>query len=464
MYARRGRRGRASCRAAMRGTATSRELNRLRINLNGYRNDARENVNDPESSEAQVNNPIASSSSVEASGIPQASSSSLIPQEPHLDKETLVNQIVGEATTEIRRVLQEEIGHANHNTRRQETLIEHRPQPSTHLKGKDIKIPKYKGSHDTKTAYDFLVELDKYQQILGYRNDEMVEHVVPLALEDDAYSWYRFMKAQLNNDVSFTHFKTLFRDEFEPVGYRRELQRELEDRTQGCHEPLTAFIRIINEYFERLGSHVSEKDRIQHIIRQMHPEYRNKIQQAGGNFENMRELIFEAHKAQESVKFDREYREPSTFSRVEPSLAYKIPAFGGSSRPQVVNAVEIEPSPNNSLQMSSFDRFTHFHPQVGTHSLSGNNNKQPKGGGFTDRNSKLNRFHVQEQAPTAYNSYQRQGQTGVENLPQVWSQKSDSRSNRGCFLCKSSDHWRKDCPHKMGEINMPGNSRAPSQL
>jgi len=32
---------------------------------------------------------------------------------------------------------------------------------------------------------------------------------------------------------------------FEPVGYRRELQREVENTTQECHEPLTALNNTI---------------------------------------------------------------------------------------------------------------------------------------------------------------------------------------------------------------------------
>ena len=55
-----------------------------------------------------------------------------------------------------------------------------------HLKTSDIKIPTYAGSHEGKTPYEFIMELEKYQRAVGYSEGDMLNQVVPLALKEDA--------------------------------------------------------------------------------------------------------------------------------------------------------------------------------------------------------------------------------------------------------------------------------------
>ena len=103
------------------------------------------------------------------------------------------------------------------------------------------------------------------------------------------------------------------------------MKRELEERNQGCFKSLTSFIRIISDFYDRLNSDASETEKIARIIKQMHPEYRAKITAQGKSYKSMHELIEDAYQAQASIKLDRSYREPKTYSNIEPTLAYKIP-------------------------------------------------------------------------------------------------------------------------------------------
>ena len=60
-----------------------------------------------------------------------------------------------------------------------------------HLKGKDMEVPKYKEFNDTRTPYDYIVELEKFQSILGYTDHDMLFRVTPMSLYGEAYTWFR---------------------------------------------------------------------------------------------------------------------------------------------------------------------------------------------------------------------------------------------------------------------------------
>jgi hypothetical protein len=76
------------------------------------------------------------------------------------------------------------------------------------------------------------------------------------------------------------------------------MKRELEDRTQGSREPLTHFIRVINEYYERFCPKVSEVDRVNRMIKNMHPEYRQRILSTSVVYTSVKQLMLDAYKAQ----------------------------------------------------------------------------------------------------------------------------------------------------------------------
>jgi hypothetical protein len=170
-----------------------------------------------------------------------------------------------------------------------------------HMKGKDISIPKYAGAHESRTPYDFLLELEKYKMAVDYTYEEMLKFVVPLALTETAYSWFEFIREHL---FGWSDFVDAFRQEFQPIGYERELRRLLEDRFQGCHETLTEFIRIIDDFYKRLGRQVLESEKVDRIIRQMHPQYRMQILSRGRSYTSVKELWKEARNAQDIILMD----------------------------------------------------------------------------------------------------------------------------------------------------------------
>ena len=207
---------------------------------------------------------------------------------------------------------------------------------SQHLKTSNITVPTYSGSGESKTPYDFLLELERYKQAVNYSDEEMLLHVVPLAMLDDAYMWFRKIR---QNFVSWADFKIGFRREFQSPAYTFHLKREIEDRFQGPDEPLTKFIQIIDEYFDRLDPITAQTERVHRIMRNMHPSYRHLILARGREFRTVSSLVEYAYELQAHIAWDREYRAPSEMPGIEPKLGYKrqagaAPVLADMSLPQ----------------------------------------------------------------------------------------------------------------------------------
>jgi hypothetical protein len=136
---------------------------------------------------------------------------------------------------------------------------------------KTISVPKYTGSADAKTPYDFLVEMDRYKAISRSTEEFMLHEIVPAALEGTAYHWYR-SEVSIVPFHTWEEFKLKFRREFQTLGYAEQMRRALERRTQGSTEPLTMFIRVIADFYERLEMPVTEDEIIKRVLRQAHPQ------------------------------------------------------------------------------------------------------------------------------------------------------------------------------------------------
>ena len=232
---------------------------------------------------------------------------------------------------------------------------------SQHLKTSDIKIPTYSGAHEARTPYEFLMDLERYRKAVGYTEVDMLAQVIPLALREDAELWYRKVQYSVG---TWQEFQVRFRREFQSPTYVRKLRRELEDRFQGPHEPLTKFIYVIDDYFQRLDPATPQKVRADRIIQNMHPDYRRKILTVRREFNSVEEIMSEAYEAQASLAWDREYKVPDIKGSIEPTLAYRHPQW--VSRPEPVASIQYQrPNAPNipEIQPSSFDRYAYFHSQ-----------------------------------------------------------------------------------------------------
>jgi len=336
-----------------------------------------------------------------------------------------------------------------------------------HANSSSVKIPVYAGAHETRTPYDFIAELERYQIVSACNEYEMLTVVIPQALKDEAWQWYQFSQCSIHN---WADFKRLFRKEFQQIGYDRELRKMLDERTQGIEEPLTSFIRTINNIYDRLETYTSEKDRIGMMIRNMHPEYRQKLQSSGRNFNSIIDLLDEAHNAQESIKLDRDYKQPSTYNSVEPSLCYKPSSGKLLAQTSVVeNSKKGSPEDSNwrekgnELQMSSIDPFKHFHSGNSSQSLA------PKRSSSHQPNSNISRpqssntqfqsnssFRPGNNSQGQFNNSQGQFNNNRSRFPPPF----DNTRRIVCFNCRQEGHYKNECP---GLSQFSGNGPSPSR-
>jgi len=312
-----------------------------------------------------------------------------------------------------------------------------------HLKSSDAKIPLYSGSSDAKTPYDFIIELEKYQAIVGYTENDMIQYVIPLALIQDAYNWYRYEP----DFMSWDDFRKRLRAEFQTLGYQDELKRELDNRSQGPSESLTSYIRIIIDYYERLGEPVNEFEVVSRIMKRMHPEYRKAL--IGRNIQTVAELKQAAHLAQELIKDYRTYKPPPVSGSLEPSLAWKpISMSKDTSKGETESTMTVESVRNASkLSLASVDPYAYHHPTA----------------------KKEVKFQVNPESTSSPRTPPRNAEPLARTPPRENfinrerrnSGGSDNGNERGCFSCGSKDHFKRNCP-RINKSPASGNGSSPS--
>ncbi|KAF4525817.1 hypothetical protein B566_EDAN009925 [Ephemera danica] len=178
-------------------------------------------------------------------------------------------------------------------------------------------LPEYYGFRDSRTPKDFLEELRRYGKAQGLTNDQLLQRIVPAALKGVAARWWTFM----DGFVSWGAFEESLQAEYGPPDYRDALLLELESRTQHPDEPLSAFIQAIAGYYERIGGEHSEEQRVERVLKQMHPELRRIV--GDEKFSSLKEFSAAAPRYQRVLVRERDYRPPPPACRsIEPTLAW----------------------------------------------------------------------------------------------------------------------------------------------
>lgn len=323
-----------------------------------------------------------------------------------------------------------------------------------HLKTSDIRIPKYVGASDARTPYDFLLELEKYQGIVGYNEEEMIAYVVPLALQEDAYNWLRYEPAFQN----WGEFRTRFRNEFQAIGYEEELRQELERRSQGPNETLTAYIRVIMDYYQRLGRPYNEQNVVTRIMKQMHPEYRQALQ--GRVIQNLNHLRTAAHEAQEMIKGLRTYKLPPTMGTLEPSLSWR-PENRARELTREDNSAPVWAQSDKSaskLHFASVDPYVYHHTNLNRKEVHFGDERNAQSG---KRQAFVSDPRPPSREPQLVGRSDRDRTPPQSPTPPRRPATPPRSPGRNCFGCGSPDHYLKDCPRRTPP---PGNGRPPSPL
>jgi hypothetical protein len=327
-----------------------------------------------------------------------------------------------------------------------------------HLKA--IELPRYSGAEEKKTPFDFIVELEKYKTISRSSEQFMLEKILPATLEGIAYNWYRH-EMSTGPFVNWEDFKVRFRREFQALGYREHLYRELDRRTQGPSESLSVFIRVILDYYERLDQRPPEREIVSRIMRQMHPEYLTVLY--GKEINTIRELKEAAFQAQDLIKHTRLYQPPPTYHSLEPSLAWQ-PVEARPAPPPVPILHPTENRSNPRVHFAAVDPFAFYHPP------STSRNVTFDAGQVNSRGMEQRSMGTRTSGPTdrPASPVQEDRNRPVSPLPPRDNRErirsgSPDRGPLRCWEC-NGDHMRNVCPRLNRSPPASGNGRAPSPV
>ncbi|KAH8028130.1 hypothetical protein HPB51_013177 [Rhipicephalus microplus] len=132
---------------------------------------------------------------------------------------------------------------------------------------------------------EFLERLENFCLVTGVAADKRLTHVVPAALEGGAKLWWRFVRGF----DSWEQFTAAFRSELSSIDAKRRVKAELEQRTQHPEENLKEFIYAIATFYDRIGEEVSEAEKVQRVLRQMHPQLQDLAE--GHAYNDLAELV-----------------------------------------------------------------------------------------------------------------------------------------------------------------------------
>ncbi|KAL3200336.1 hypothetical protein MRX96_043448 [Rhipicephalus microplus] len=179
---------------------------------------------------------------------------------------------------------------------------------------------------------EFLERLENFCLVTGVAADKRLTHVVPAALEGGAKLWWRFVRGF----DSWEQFTAAFRSEFSSIDAKRRLKAELEQRTQHPEENLKEFIYAIATFYDRIGEEVSEAEKVQRILRQMHPQLQDLAE--GHAYNDLAELVKAADGLMERAWRRLQYRPPPLPSnQVARDLAFRP---SQAPRPSLTAAAE----------------------------------------------------------------------------------------------------------------------------
>ncbi|CAL8113091.1 unnamed protein product [Orchesella dallaii] len=277
---------------------------------------------------------------------------------------------------------------------------------------KNLDVPKYRGRRDTRTPYDFLIEIEKYEKGTGCGYQYLLDEIVPIALEDEAATWYRLEAVTGNPIPDWQEFRRRFRLQFQPMDYYDQLSYELNNRTQGPDEPLNTYLYNIIELYQRLEAPWRDIDIIRRVAKGLNPENQMCIRDIL-RCTTLSELRNAAWEAEMALQRKRSYRPPSTTS-VEPATAYK------PTHVDTMGSNHTTPTRSSSVP-----------------NLSQKNFEQRKVTFNLDRRAIANEVPPPPQPPTPPAS-------NVSRTP-PGSPRTNRRDSITCWTCGKSGHYANEC-------------------
>lgn len=180
----------------------------------------------------------------------------------------------------------------------------HDPVADGVLRSLRMEIPTFCGRQDSRSPEEFLLQLQRYARASRKDVQWILCELIPVTLVDDALRWW----LSCGEFEYFETFRASFLRAFGVPDRLRRLRMELDARTQHPDEDFAAYVRIIGEFYGRIGAPASQAEQIDRVLAQATPFSRQQLQ--GRFFSTMRELAEVGPELQETVWRNATYRPP----------------------------------------------------------------------------------------------------------------------------------------------------------
>jgi hypothetical protein len=165
------------------------------------------------------------------------------------------------------------------------------------------------------------------------------EDLFPAAIDlftGPAAIWFRAVYKEVS---SWDELIVKLREEFEPPDYEEQLWEEIKGRTQGSEERIGLYVATMKNYFSRLRSPPSEKEKLRVIQRNLLPYFVDRLSLT--QVESLDHLLTIGRKLEEAKKRMEMHRPPPPRKGLlEPDLAYQGPREGSRPPPTPVRLAE----------------------------------------------------------------------------------------------------------------------------
>lgn len=122
-------------------------------------------------------------------------------------------------------------------------------------------------------VFSFVERLEELCSSRDISDDELLKGLVELFV-DDALIWYRSVRSKVK---TWSDVKTLLFEDYLPYDYEEQLLDEIRARTQGHSENIVTYLSVMQNYFNRLPTPLSEAQKLHIVVKNVRPFYSSQL-------------------------------------------------------------------------------------------------------------------------------------------------------------------------------------------
>src|SRR6266404_216770 len=135
-------------------------------------------------------------------------------------------------------------------------------------------MPTWHGISEIMTPCEFITKMRNYRKFVNKTDDDMLDFVLPLAMEGSANAWYEMIDLKLRDYRDFEHE---FRTEYEGFDYKERLTRSILCMKQDKNTSPTVFIANMYKRIKYCEGFKSEDEAVRMIRTALNPFWKKQL-------------------------------------------------------------------------------------------------------------------------------------------------------------------------------------------